>query len=141
MSDITLTAQNLAMFHENSNQGTRSWSAQEYQALLDSPRTLFVETDAGFALGQYLDHEAQLLMIIVAQEHQKKGEGGNILSLFEDACKSKGCCDVRLEVSESNDLAQRVYTRMHYKPVGLRRHYYQRDDGTRDNALIYLKNL
>ena len=48
-----------------------------------------------------------------------------MLTELVSTAQQAGCPDVLLEVRQSNEVAQRLYTRHGFVPIGRRRRYYQ----------------
>jgi ribosomal protein S18 acetylase RimI-like enzyme len=77
---------------------------------------------AGLLLGQR-EHtgEVWIIMIGVDAEHRRRGVGGLLLSALEDALPAD---EYLLTVRVSNDAAHRLYERMGYEDMRVRRDYY-----------------
>lgn len=76
--------------------------------------------------------------VFVSPEFRGQGFGTRLLHNFHDFCLEN--FEARLlwlEVSKNNPLAEQLYTKMDYKPVGLRKNYYP--DGS--DALNFSFNL
>lgn len=141
MADSATLANRLAQLHARSGLLLRPWSEQEYQDLLALDRTIVTETNAGFAIGQIIATEAELLMIVVEPDRRKVGAGRTLLDTFEDRCRKRNVTEIFLEVGESNQAARRLYSKAGFHQVGLRKNYYTQTDNTKDSAVILLKNL
>jgi len=66
---------------------------------------------------------------------------GVATSLMDDAWRdalARGLVRATLEVATSNQRAQRLYFRYGFKPVGIRKNYYER---TREDALVLLADV
>ena len=66
---------------------------------------------------------------------------GVATSLMDDAwrdAKARGVVRATLEVAASNQRAQRLYSRYGFKPVGIRKNYYER---THEDALVLWADL
>ncbi|RKN46805.1 ribosomal protein S18-alanine N-acetyltransferase [Streptomyces hoynatensis] len=61
----------------------------------------------------------------VTRAYQGTGLGARLLAALLDAAAGFGCHEVLLEVRMDNERAQRLYTRFGFRPVGIRRGYYQ----------------
>ncbi|MCA8882739.1 MAG: ribosomal protein S18-alanine N-acetyltransferase [Rhodobacteraceae bacterium] len=119
----------------------RPWSEAEIRALLEQ-RTVFAVTQPqGFAMGQAIADEAELLTLAVAPAHRRAGHGGALLAAFEDAARSRGAGTAFLEVAADNAAAIALYDRQGYAACGLRKRYYRGDDGRDIDAVIMRRDL
>lgn len=108
-----------------------SWSAELFWSeLADAGSRHYVVADvddevAGYAgLSAYSD-EAYVQTIAVAPRYQRLGIGTQLLvDLLHEAHK-RGAQTAGLEVRADNAVAQRLYARFGFEPVGVRRGYYQ----------------
>ncbi|MDQ6650096.1 MAG: ribosomal protein S18-alanine N-acetyltransferase [Actinomycetota bacterium] len=69
--------------------------------------------------------EAFVQTIAVRPEHQGAGVGGALLLALLHEAAGRGVDVVGLEVRADNGRAQRLYERLGFAPVGMRRGYYQ----------------
>lgn len=108
--------------------GDESWSAAAYWNELaeSATRHYVVATEgedvlgyAGLALG---DDEAHVLTLGVTGAAQGRGLGARLL---DDLLAAAGDRRTFLDVRADNDVAQRLYARHGFVPVGRRRRYYQ----------------
>jgi ribosomal-protein-alanine N-acetyltransferase len=90
----------------------------------------------GFALGQVVAGEAELLTIAVAPGERRQGLGRRLLDLFLMECAARGASAVYLEVAAGNAAALGLYRSAGFSPAGRRRAYYHAPDGTATDALI-----
>ena len=81
--------------------------------------------------------EAQINFFAVNQKYRKKGFGSILMSYLIKKCKKLNINKLVLEVSHTNVLAEKFYSRFDFLTVGIRRNYYK--DGS--DALIKEKNL
>jgi ribosomal-protein-alanine N-acetyltransferase len=131
----------------------RPWSGPEILALISEPvvavRLAHREgaepggalTPVGFALFRAVADEAELLTISVMPEVQRGGIGAELLAACGEGARSAGAARMFLEVAEGNLAARALYDRAGYRECGRRRGYYQRPDGSRDDALVMEKAL
>lgn len=120
------------------------WPLEEFLLSLKIPQTflLYREQDAGdwpgFALGRVIGGIAELFYIYVRADARGKGMAAELLKDFEDFSLAKFHSDsVYLEVRMANVSAIRLYERLGYERIHVRKSYYQ--DG--EDALIYSKAL
>ncbi|MCX4028056.1 ribosomal protein S18-alanine N-acetyltransferase [Spartinivicinus marinus] len=84
--------------------------------------------------------EAHLLNITVAPEFQGNGYGQILLSYFLSRARELAAEVMFLEVRSSNLSAIRLYKRIGFEEIGLRKNYYPAADG-REDALVMSYNL
>ena len=106
-------------------------------ALARDPERLDV---AGFALARTIADEAELLLLAVAPDHQRRGIGLQLLGDFMDRARAFGASKLHLEVRAGNP-AIAMYRAAGFEPVGRRRNYYQGADGKRCDALTFALDL
>ena len=68
---------------------------------------------------------ADLLTIATIPAARGRGIASLMLTELVSTAREAGCPDVLLEVRQSNETAQRLYTRHGFVPIGRRRRYYQ----------------
>ena len=68
---------------------------------------------------------ADLLTIATIPAARGRGIASLMLAELVSTAREAGCPDVLLEVRQSNETAQRLYTRHGFVPIGRRRRYYQ----------------
>ena len=96
---------------------------------------------AGFALYRAAAGEAELLTISVMPEARRSGIGAGLLAACEDGARASGAARLFLEVAAGNLAARALYGRAGYRECGRRKGYYQRPDGSRDDAVVMEKKL
>lgn len=91
----------------------------------------------GFITGVYLLDTADIYSVAVSSEYRKKGVGKLLLEKFFSALPDE-VKNVCLEVRESNIPAIKLYEKLGFERVGLRKNFYQ---SPRENAILMTKNL
>ena len=81
--------------------------------------------------------EAQINFFVIDEEYRKKGFGSHLMSYLIKQCKRLNLSKLFLEVSNTNETAERFYSRFNFSTVGVRRNYYK--DGS--NALLKEKKI
>ena len=81
--------------------------------------------------------EAQINFFVIDEEYRKKGFGSHLMSYLIKQCKRLNITKLFLEVSNTNETAERFYSRFNFSTVGVRRNYYK--DGS--NALLKEKKI
>ena len=82
-----------------------------------------------------------MLLLIVSQAQRKQGLGKTYLELFEEAAGQRGAKNCFLEVGAENTAARALYQQCGYAEQGLRKAYYRKMNGTREDALVLAKTL
>lgn len=95
---------------------------------------------AGFFLCRTVADEAELLLLAVAPEHQRRGIGRRLLDHFVACANAEGASRVHLEVRDGNP-AVRMYKAAGFTPVGRRRNYYHGVDGQQFDALTLARQV
>jgi ribosomal-protein-alanine N-acetyltransferase len=115
------------LFAEDAWTDTMFWSELAQR----DTRTYLVEEDtdgkvcAYAGLCAYAPHEAYIQTIAVAESHQRKGIGEQLLTTLLAEADKRGCAHVDLEVRADNEAAIRLYERHGFARIGLRKRYYQ----------------
>ena len=79
--------------------------------------------------------EATLFNIAIDPAQQGKGYGSFLLQGLMDTLKDKGIQTLWLEVRESNP-ARFLYEKLGFNEVDIRKNYYPKLDGGRENAVV-----
>lgn len=95
---------------------------------------------SGFAIQSFSLNESHLLNIGIMEAFRKKGLGQELLDQMIYASESMGCKRIFLEVRISNDAAIKLYYKLGFKKVSVRKDYYRLPVG-REDALILSKKL
>jgi ribosomal-protein-alanine N-acetyltransferase len=108
----------------------------EFETFLAAPATVLASQPGGFALGQVMADEAELLTIAVAPADRRRGLGRLLLDAFLTDCTARGAEAVFLEVDAGNAAALALYHSAGFRMAGRRRAYYHAPDGTSTDALV-----
>jgi len=98
----------------------------------------------GFAITRTAVDQAEILTIVVAPAHQRKGLGRSLLQRAEACVRERGADVMFLEVAADNSAASTMYEGAGYHQCGRRPRYYRREiNGKigRVDALLYKKHL
>ena len=139
--NTSLQPSDMAKLHAQSGLEQRPWTAQEFSQLCAAENSLLIEQDYGFALGRVIHTEVELLLLIVSQAQRKQGLGKTYLQLFEEAARQRDGKICRLEVGAENTAARALYQKCGYAEHGLRKAYYCKVNGSREDALVLAKSL
>lgn len=137
-----ITPEQMARLHHSAFAGhARTWSADEFAALIDSPHVFACGDARAFALCRVIVDEGEILTLATSPGEQRKGHGARILAALEAEATARGARTVFLEVAADNAAARALYARAGYGGDGRRAGYYSRPGGDRVDALILRKVL
>tara|TARA_A100001035_G_C27482799_1_gene364025 strand:+ start:110 stop:550 length:441 start_codon:yes stop_codon:yes gene_type:complete len=91
----------------------------------------------GICVFHVIHDEAQINFFAVNQKYRKKGFGSFLMSYLIKQCEKLNIKKLFLEVSHTNETAEKFYSSFNFSTVGIRRNYYK--DGS--NALLKEKKL
>ena len=94
----------------------------------------------GFSLLRSVAGEAELLLLAVAPEHQRRGIGRLLLERFKERAAAAGATRVHLEVRDGNS-AMRMYRLAGFEAAGRRPNYYRGSDGRQYDAITLARSL
>jgi [ribosomal protein S18]-alanine N-acetyltransferase len=94
-----------------------------------------------YAVVMWIPDEAHLLNISVALDYQRIGLGSALLEWLSIDAKKKKATSVMLEVRPSNLAAVRLYTKVGFLQIGMRKGYYPNGALPREDALVLSKSL
>jgi len=116
------------------------WSRKLFQETLSFPASLnFVlrkrvdNRVVGYANFYLIANEVQILNVAVAPESRKRGYAATLLTHAIAFLAQRGADEYFLEVRESNDEAMRLYQRLGFKKIGIRKRYYSE---TNEDAIV-----
>ena len=84
--------------------------------------------------------EAHILNVCVRDEFRNLGFGRRLLEHLLERAAASGVAEAFLEVRPSNLAAIRLYQRLGFEQIGIRRGYYQAPDG-REDAIVLKREL
>ena len=91
----------------------------------------------GICVFQVVLDEAQISYFVVHKKFRNKGFGSHLMSYVIEQCEKLNLKNILLEVSRSNIIAERLYSRFDFSTVGIRKNYYK--DGS--DAFLKEKKL
>ena len=98
---------------------------------------LFSNLLIGICVFQVVLDEAQINFFVINKKYRKKGFGSYLMSYLIKKCKKLNINKLFLEVSQTNEVAEKFYSHFDFSTVGIRRNYYK--DGS--DALLKEKKL
>jgi len=87
--------------------------------------------------------ELHLLNITVSPNLRKLGIGSRMMSAIEGVAAQQNMPRIILEVRPSNVSAVKLYEKIGYEPIGLRKNYYpvNPETGSREDAIVMAKSI
>ena len=82
--------------------------------------------------------EAHIINLAIAPRFRQKGLGFQMMEYCLRFAYNQGAQLATLEVRESNEAAQRLYEKMNFRTVAIRKKYYS---DNQENAVVMLKDL
>jgi len=92
----------------------------------------------GYAVMSLGAGEAHVLNVCVRDEYRSLGFGQRLLEHLLERAQASGVNEAFLEVRPSNLAAIRLYQRLGFEQIGIRRGYYQAPDGREDAIVLKL---
>ena len=134
----------LAEIHDESF--TARWNEKDFRELLNSPGTSAIlissqNNPTGFVLFRKAADEAEILTICTRPAFRQKGHAKLLMRNMESLLKKDEAKSLFIEVATSNLVGLALYRSCGFTQAGVRKNYYERGDGTREDALIMRKGL
>ena len=109
---------------------SRPWSYDAFfQTLSDENYIVLIakEKDAflGYCVLLCTGEEADITNVCTASAARGKGVAIEMMTALMEAGKSRGVAEFFLEVRESNTPARKLYTKLGFEEIGLRKNYYE----------------
>jgi tRNA threonylcarbamoyladenosine biosynthesis protein TsaB len=122
------------------------WSETAFGEMLAVPGTQAILVSSqnnpmGFVLFRKAADEAEILTICSRPAFRQKGHGKLLMQYLENHLKSAGAKSLFIEVAISNHAALALYASSGFEKAGVRKDYYERGDGRREDALIMRKGI
>ena len=117
------------------------WSEKSIASELDNRLTLWLvavdgERVAGYVGSQSVLGETDMMNIAVHPDYRRQGIGQNLVERLIRELKAQGNHSLMLEVRVSNENARKLYEKLGFVQVGLRKNYYR---NPREDACILRK--
>ena len=98
-------------------------------------------TLTGFAIMDFGDERAHLVLLAVRPSHRRLGIGRRLLDWLLESARCAGMASVHLELRAANDAARRFYRAMGFYETVLVPGYYRSGEGRKEGALRMLRVL
>jgi len=95
----------------------------------------------GFAIMEFGDERAHLVLLAVRPSHRGNGIGRRLLEWLLESARTAGIASVHLELRAGNDAARRFYRAMGFYETVLVPGYYRSGEGRKEGALRMLRVL
>lgn len=118
------------------------WTRKQFEESVNSYQSTVYEVNnqvVAFCILQPVVDEANLLLMAVHPNWQGKGIGYKLLDESISMLKNNPV-QIFLEVRESNLAAIALYEKSGFHQIDIRRNYYPKNDGTKENAVIMVKS-
>jgi ribosomal-protein-alanine N-acetyltransferase len=117
------------------------WSEKSIASELDNRLSLWLvavdgERVAGYVGSQSVLGETDMMNIAVHPDYRRQGIGQNLVERLIRELKAQGNHSLMLEVRVSNENARKLYEKLGFVQVGLRKNYYR---NPREDACILRK--
>ncbi|HLA03033.1 MAG TPA: tRNA (adenosine(37)-N6)-threonylcarbamoyltransferase complex dimerization subunit type 1 TsaB [Aestuariivirga sp.] len=122
------------------------WNEKAFRELLNSPGTSAIlissqNNPTGFALLRKAADEAEILTICTRPAVRQRGHAKSLVRHVEVLLKNDGVKSLFIEVAISNLAGLALYRSCGFTQAGVRKNYYERSNGTSEDALIMRKGL
>jgi ribosomal-protein-alanine N-acetyltransferase len=95
---------------------------------------------AGFAIMEYAEDAAHLLLLAVHEDARRQGIGSALLAWLEKTVLTAGIGKIFLEVRTRNEEARAFYRELGYREIKLIRRFYRgQEDAIRMSKLMWVK--
>ena len=121
--------------------GSAAWSENSITSELKNQLSLWLvaldgETVAGYVGSQTVMDESDMMNVAVHPDCRRQGIAEELVNALTDALREKESRCLTLEVRASNEPAKKLYEKLGFVSVGLRKNYYR---NPREDALILRK--
>lgn len=117
------------------------WDETAFADLLSQTGVFAVAEVDGFILMRAVADEAEIITLAVRPEARRLGLGGRLVGKGVLEAARRGAERVFLEVADGNTAALGLYALAGFESAGVRKGYYSRSDGTREDARVLMLML
>ena len=119
------------------------WSKELFEEELKRDRARYFVGEIDGQVAGYMGYweapqEAHIINLAISPQFRQKGLGFQMLEYCLRFAYNQGARLATLEVRESNGAAQRLYEKMNFRTVAIRKKYYS---DYQENAVVMLKDL
>jgi ribosomal protein S18 acetylase RimI-like enzyme len=147
-------AQPIAMMSRDFIEAGLGWkydAARVLRAIRDRETLAVVACDSGrspgrgavngFAITEFGDERAHLVLLAVRPAHRRTGIGRRLLEWLLESARCAGIASIHLELRAANEAARRFYRAMGFYETVLVPGYYRSGEGRKEGALRMLRVL
>ncbi|HEX4118128.1 MAG TPA: GNAT family N-acetyltransferase [Rhizomicrobium sp.] len=118
----------------------QAWSAAFIRDLLAGPGVFAFVRQDGFILARAAGGEAEILTLAVTPKSRRGGTGRALVRQAATHAQGLGAGALFLEVAKDNEAALKLYSGLGFKPVGLRKAYFDGKDAQVMKVTLPLPN-
>jgi len=96
---------------------------------------------AGFAIMEFGDERAHLVLLAVRPTHRRQGIGRRLLAWLVESALTAGISSIHLELRSSNEAARAFYNAMGFTETLVVPGYYRGPGGAKESAMRMLRML
>ena len=105
----------------------------------DSYSVFFGDEIVGYIISKISYPETHILNLTVNSQFRNNGIGGSLVQLIINDARIRNSQDIILEVRSSNKIAQSLYKKLLFKQIGVRKDYYDCNEGKEDAYVLKLE--
>jgi len=105
----------------------------------DSYSVFFEKSLVGYIISKISYPETHILNLTVDKTFRNNGIGESLIKLIINDARIRNSQDIILEVRSSNIVAQYLYEKLSFKKIGIRKDYYESDNGREDAFVLRLE--
>ena len=102
----------------------------------DSFSVFFNENLVGYVIAKITYPETHILNLTVEKNFRKKGIGKSLIELIISEARLRNSENIILEVRVGNIEAQSLYKKLNFQIIGIRKEYYESENG-REDAYVF----
>lgn len=107
------------------------WSEQSFSEELENELSIcyvekYLDKPVGYICSQIIHPEAYICTVACENSMRRRGVGKRLVSYLDDYCRYKRCESLSLEVRVSNIPAQKLYEKMGFVNLGIRKNFYSK---------------
>ena len=131
-----LARENFDLYKSCVESGTAQFSFNDFVRFENLENIEVINNNDSLAVISLTGDELEIYFIGVKLELRNKGVGKKFLRNIINLAKDRSATSVILEVNEKNTIALNIYKSLNFIGCGIRKNYYHKANGRRDNALI-----
>ncbi len=122
------------------------WPISSFEEELNNLLATYLVVKDGQKIIAYLGlwfvmDECHIMNIAVLKDYRRQGIASSLINEMFRLCKEHETRYVMLEVRKSNITAQKLYTKFGFTEEIIRKAYYKKPDGNREDAIVMSREL